>query len=128
MAMKRSKAGRKDFRGVAPESWNCIDCGCNTAPGFPTRLEVERAYKAGVLRRDGEMQPFNLCFDEYTEVYSVHSSIWAAAGMSPNGGCLCIGCLEQRLGRQLHPGDFDDDPFNDVLTGTSRLLARRQGA
>jgi len=125
--MKHSKARSiiEDFRGVAPESWNCIDCGRNTAPGHPTRLEIERAYKARALRPDGELH-LTISFDDWTEVYSVHSSVWEAAGMSPKGGCLCIGCLEQRLGRQLHPTDFEDHPFND-MPGTSRLLARRKG-
>ena len=33
--------------------------------------------------------------DEY---YMVHDELWAAAGMEPAGGMLCVGCLEQRLG------------------------------
>jgi flavoprotein len=32
------------FRVVVPESWCCIDCGVNTAPGCPTRAEVEQAF------------------------------------------------------------------------------------
>jgi hypothetical protein len=36
-----------------------------------------------------------------SEVYTVHDAVWTAAGMEPFGGCLCIGCLEQRLGRKL---------------------------
>ena len=42
-------------------------------------------------------------------------------------GCLCIGCLEKRIGRRLKPKDFlRGDPFNDdLLPGTPRLLKRR---
>jgi len=31
------------------------------------------------------------------EWYDVHDHVWAAAGMAPYGGCLCIGCLEVAL-------------------------------
>jgi hypothetical protein len=41
-------------------------------------------------------------------------------------GCLCIGCLEKRIGRRLKPKDFTDHPFNQ-LPGTPRLLNRRDG-
>jgi hypothetical protein len=40
------------------------------------------------------------------EYYSVHDAVWAAAGMAPTGGMLCLGCLECRLGRQLTNDDF----------------------
>src|SRR5262249_55879031 len=30
-----------DARGKVPESWCCVDCGVNTAPGSKTRAEVE---------------------------------------------------------------------------------------
>ena len=63
--------------------------------------------------------------DELSEVYTVKSKIWKAAGMEPMGGCLCIGCLERRLGRMLRPKDFmPNHPFNS-FPGTERLLARR---
>jgi len=43
------------------------------------------------------------------------------------GGCLCIGCLEKRIGRRLKPKDFlRDHPFN-LMPGTQRLLERRGG-
>jgi hypothetical protein len=64
---------------------------------------------------------------ERSEVYTVKSAIWEAAGMEPMAGCLCIGCLEQRLGRTLTPRDFSrNHPFNNKTPGTERLLARRQ--
>jgi hypothetical protein len=40
------------------------------------------------------------------------------------GGCLCIGCLEKRIGRRLIADDFADHPFNS-LPGTPRLMERR---
>lgn len=41
-----------------------------------------------------------------SEQYMVHDEVWAAAEMRPDGGHLCIGCLEQRLGRELTWADF----------------------
>jgi hypothetical protein len=43
--------------------------------------------------------------DSTDERYMVLHDVWAAAGMCPFG-FLCIGCLEQRLGRRLRPDDF----------------------
>jgi hypothetical protein len=59
------------------------------------------------------------------EVYIVRESIWLKSGMEPMAGCLCIGCLERRIGRRLKPKDFlRGHPLND-LPGTERLLKRR---
>ena len=49
-----------------------------------------------------------------TENYAVHSDVWHQAGMDKMGGNLCVGCLEKRLGRQLHSGDFPAVPVNDL--------------
>jgi len=35
-----------NFDGLTPESWCCIDCGVNTAPGCLNRAELENAAKA----------------------------------------------------------------------------------
>lgn len=43
-------------------------------------------------------------FDEYD--YAVDNAVWAASGLAPEGGLLCIGCLERRLGRRLTCDDF----------------------
>ena len=32
-----------NLTGVAPESWACIDCGINTAPGLLSREQLEQA-------------------------------------------------------------------------------------
>ena len=63
--------------------------------------------------------------NDESEIYHLRDAVWKAAGMAPFGGCLCIGCLEQRLRRQLGPKDFDTShPFNRV-PGTPRLMERR---
>ena len=67
------------------------------------------------------------CITWDSEVYTVRDSVWKKAGIAPMGGCLCIGCLERRIGRRLEPKDFPaDDAFNHPdLPGTERLLNRR---
>jgi len=121
-----------DLTGITPESWTCIDCGINTAPGVPTRIEMERRYRASaaakLLSATGEAPPLaTLCPDDTWEVYTVRDAVWKAADMAPMGGCLCIGCLEKRLGRRLKPKDFPRHSFNN-MPGTARLIERREGA
>jgi hypothetical protein len=48
------------------------------------------------------------------EFYMVHDRVWADAGIAADDGCLCIGCLERRLGRRLWPEDFKDVPLNSL--------------
>jgi hypothetical protein len=125
---KRADVGVKklgfvaDMRGVIPESWACIDCGINTGPGLLNRVQVERAFAA-----DWNNQGIQQTVDEWSEVYTIKPAVWRAAGMDDFGGCLCIGCLEIRIGRTLVPKDFKrNHPFH-WLPGTKRLLARRDG-
>lgn len=65
--------------------------------------------------RDASAEPDSRCADcgaktlsvgpgESSEYYSVKDPVWQQAGDVP--GYLCVGCLEGRLGRQLHRGDF----------------------
>jgi hypothetical protein len=58
--------------------------------------------------------------DEY---YMVHDNLWTEA--HPNDdGMLCIGCLEERLGRMLTADDFPDYPVNTIFNKSERLLSR----
>jgi hypothetical protein len=34
------------LKGLVPESWHCIDCGFDTAPGFLDQVAMERALEA----------------------------------------------------------------------------------
>ena len=55
----------------------------------------------------------------------VHDEIWKT--VRPEGsGMLCIGCVEDRLGRQLTASDFTDAPVNDgpMIFKSKRLAAR----
>ena len=38
--------------------------------------------------------------------YMVRDKMWAAAGMKPDGGMLCLDCLQHRLGYRLKLSDF----------------------
>jgi hypothetical protein len=108
-----------------PESWDCVDCGVNTAPGFPNRVELEKAL--GKITGKEEGVPVHVT--DKCEMYYVRDSVWKAAGMEPMGGCLCVGCLEKRLGRKLKAKDFGDNPLDDPFNGfpgTPRLLERRR--
>jgi hypothetical protein len=101
------------------ESWLCVDCGVNTAPKMldgPT-MRARRALKSGEPE-------FAITAD--SEVYTVRDVIWKKAGMEPWGGCLCIGCLEKRLGRKLKPKDFLlDHEFNQPHFARNKLLRDR---
>jgi hypothetical protein len=114
------------LHGVATEDWHCIDCGVNTSPGSHSRVELEEAVKklGGMWEHNAASVPHT--YDERSEVYMVRAAIWAEAGIPDMGGCVCIGCLERRIGRWLKPKDFTDHPFNG-LPGTPRLLDRRGG-
>jgi hypothetical protein len=118
-----------DMKGATPESWCCVDCSVNTAPGWLGRAEMEKVFADETARAKLEGRPENgieLHFDEHSEVYHLKESVWEAAGMAPYGGCLCIRCVETRLGRQLQPKDFARrHPFYSLLVGTPRLLNRK---
>jgi hypothetical protein len=106
------------LKGLMSEHHNCIDCGYNAHPGAPPRELAEF-----LLQRDGGV-PMTYTVD--SEVYRVHDAIWKKAGMEPYGGCLCIGCLEKRIGRQLKPKDFPSHAFNNPgIPCTERLSDRR---
>jgi hypothetical protein len=102
------------------ESWLCVDCGVNTAPGCLSGPELRIAL---ALSSGGVEQTYT----RETEVYDVKYSIWKQVGIRPWSGCLCIGCLEERLGRQLRPKDFSrhDRDCWAHLPCTERLLNRR---
>lgn len=102
------------------ESWICVDCGTNTAPGIPSGPEMRVAFAMGAKKVE-----FTL--DYSSEAYHVRDSVWKQSGMRPWEGCLCVGCLEKRIGRQLTPKDFDsnDRKIWADKPSTERLLNRR---
>lgn len=57
----------------------------------------------------------------------VTDEVWAASGLGARDGCLCIGCLETRLGRSLTPADFLACPLNLGIFEQSDRLRDRLG-
>lgn len=111
---------KESMKGVVPESWLCVDCGINTAPGMSTRKELEAAF---VIHGSVDQ---TLTWDQ--EVYTVTDEVWRATGLAGWGGCLCIGCLEKRIGRRLKPKDFlAGHEFNKPGFPASRRLRKRRG-
>jgi hypothetical protein len=105
-------------RAGVPDSWECVDCGTDTAPGFPTAARTVEE----ISRNPSWIWSF--IYTERCEVYCVRPTVWAKASAK---GCLCIGCLEERIGRRLRPKDFvRGHSFNDK-PGTDRLISRRMG-
>ena len=61
------------------------------------------------------------------EYYMVTDEVWQAAWPRQRG-MLCIGCLENRLGRELTASDFTDAPINRGYFKYSERLAARLAA
>lgn len=72
-----------------------------------------------------------LCLDctiytsELGEYFTIRKATWLAA-VPEDDGMLCIGCVEQRLGRKLTYDDFTWSPINlrMMFTGSERLRDR----
>jgi hypothetical protein len=58
------------------------------------------------------------------EYYIVRDEVWP---LDPCGGMLCVGCLEERIGRRLTPADFTDCPLNTNDRRSSKRLRSRLG-
>jgi hypothetical protein len=92
--------------GFEPNPNPCYDCGTDTTPCTG--------------KRD--------CPHNGWEWYEVREDVWDAAGMTNIGGraYLCIGCLEQRIGRRLTAGDFAPVPINKPNPrDTDRVASRK---
>ena len=118
MTVLHKDAQPLSLKGRDSESHCCIDCGYNTFPGAPPRALAEF-----LMNRDGQ---FPVTVTNDSEQYIVKNSVWKRAGMEPWGDCLCVGCLERRIGRRLRPKDFTDHVFNSPeMPCTERLRNRR---
>jgi hypothetical protein len=113
-----------NFKGTMSESYLCIDCGFDAHPGNLNRAESQQDARAQIASGRKNWRQL-VQVDSRSETYFVHNHIWKAAGMEPWGGCLCIGCIEKRIGRRLIPEDFADHIFNTYYPGTPRLLERQ---
>jgi hypothetical protein len=113
-------AGPGSLIGLLSDHHLCIDCGFNTASGCVGRIETELDFMDGA-----DSSPMTLTWED--ETYMVRDKVWRAAGMGPWDGCLCVGCLEKRIGRRLRPKDFTDHVFNSPLKPASERLRQRRG-
>ena len=108
----------KAVQDEVTESWLCVDCGRNTAPGVPdgpsTRKQIKRRGK------------FKFRVGTDAEVFMVRNAMWREAGMRAWNGCVCIGCIEKRLGRRLTPKDFNWGHVFNGYPATRRLHSRRK--
>lgn len=61
------------------------------------------------------------------EYYMLHDHVWREANPDIEG-ILCVGCVEQRLGRKLAAADFTDKKINVTArhSGSARLTDRLQ--
>lgn len=59
------------------------------------------------------------------EFYFIETDVWLIAAKTKEG-MLCIGCIEQRLGRKLEPSDFPDVTINSpkYMEQSQRLSSR----
>jgi hypothetical protein len=82
----------------------CMDCGIDTMPGRKKAVAAGRC-----------------------DYYMVHDEIWEQAGAGDDAN-LCVGCLEQRLGRKLTTDDFNWDIRCNLWlpNDTPRLLDRKR--
>ena len=87
-----------------PDQHPCVDCGMPTTPCTGARG----------CRHRGRW-----------EWFVVDPRTWALAG-APDG-CLCVGCLERRLGLELTAGDFPALAVNAPHPWDSPRLAARKG-
>ena len=71
----------------------CRDCGTETLPGDRAISQCKCSPNCmnGTKLRPGCKARAEFCM--------VHDHVWSAAGMKYHSGYLCVGCIEQRLGR-----------------------------
>lgn len=63
--------------------------------------------------------------DTQKEYYMIHDHLWDQYGAE--SGLLCVGCLEDKMGRELWSGDFTHCALNVLNMGwekSDRLLNR----
>jgi dissimilatory sulfite reductase (desulfoviridin) alpha/beta subunit len=60
------------------------------------------------------------------EYFMVHDELWDSL-VPERVGYLCIGCLEECIGRRLVPADFTHAPINAPAPGDSDRLTDRRG-
>jgi hypothetical protein len=95
---------------AAYEKWACEE-GYQALPlGFPPPWNEHES-----IDRDPEIDTRFRCVDcgedKPGEYYGVLEDVWAASGLGPNDGMLCLACLERRIGHLLTEADFAMMPY-----------------
>lgn len=112
---------------------NADDMSQDEIAAFTQALETEgKARILGCVGHYAEFENAFSCIDckadtsAINEYYMVTDELWAKADMTPEGGMLCIGCLEKRIGRQLVAKDFPAYPVNAIGFSwkSERLVSR----
>ena len=88
-------------------------------PAEPARKAPDDTHKTACHDCQTETAPWRFGGAAPSEDFVVHDNVWKAGGLGSNGGRLCVGCLEKRIGRRLNPSDF---PY-DAKRGTPALNA-----
>jgi hypothetical protein len=101
---------------TATEGWRC------TCPALSVCSHIRALQLLWIAPTDAAGEPIfspYVCRDCGTntyrdgEFYTVADEVWDASGIPRDGGMLCIGCLERRIGRELTRADFAlDSPPN----------------
>jgi hypothetical protein len=113
-----------DSAALAAFHQNACENGLfGTSLGLPEPWEENEG-----LDHDAEIETSGRCVDcgEETpeEYYMVRDELWAAAGLAPNGGRLCLADLERRIGRPLEWWDFTH--LTPTLAAWKRHVTARQ--
>jgi hypothetical protein len=104
----RSQADADRLALKAYEIWFCEEDGWQALPlGFPPPW-IEHESRDDAPEVDTTFRCVDCGKDtgESGEYYSVRDDVWAASGLAPHGGMLCLACLEGRIGRLLTGEDF----------------------
>jgi hypothetical protein len=100
---------------MSPRPWQQL-----SLPGFQQRAECEAAARAVLRYQRIHCRDCGVDVLKIGDWYSVRAEVWAATGLAPEGGVLCLADLRRRLGRPLHLDDFPEDiPINHA--GYSRV-------
>jgi hypothetical protein len=92
----------------------CLSPPCQRGRSFGLFLGLPKPWDEHESRdRDPEIDTTFRCVDcgkctlSSDEYYTVDNALWGeTAGMAPDGGMLCLACLERRIGRPLTFADF----------------------
>jgi hypothetical protein len=108
IAIRASSQAEADRAALAAfNKWAFSEEGYRVLPlGFPWPWEEHES-----VEHEPEIDTRFRCVDcgkdtSGGEYYMVRDDVWAASGLAPNGGMLCLACLERRIKRPLTGEDF----------------------